>query len=57
MTGIAIHRIADGRLVEHWSQIDMVGLLQRLGVVPTFARNDGEAPPRADVFDAAVQRA
>jgi predicted ester cyclase len=34
MSGIAIHRITDGRLVEHWSQIDLLGLLQRLGVVP-----------------------
>jgi len=37
MTGIAIHRIADARLVEHWSEIDLIGLLQRLGVVPAFA--------------------
>jgi predicted ester cyclase len=36
MTGIAIHRIADGRLVEHWSQVDLLGLLHRLGVVPAF---------------------
>jgi predicted ester cyclase len=41
MSGIAIHRIADGRLVEHWSQIDLVGLLQRLGVVPAFAPEPG----------------
>ena len=39
MTGIAIHRVADGRLVEHWSQIDLIGLLQRLGVVPALAQD------------------
>ena len=38
MTGIAIHRVADGRLVEHWSQIDLLGLLHRLGVVPETGR-------------------
>ena len=46
MTGIAIHRIADGRLAEHWSQIDLIGLLQRLGVVPALARDGREATLR-----------
>ena len=35
MTGIAIHRIANGKIVEHWHEIDMLGGLQQLGVVPT----------------------
>ena len=39
MTGIAIHRVADGKLVEHWSQTDLLGLLQRLGVVPAMSSN------------------
>ncbi len=34
MTGIAIHRIANGKLVEHWAQIDAFGLLQQLGAIP-----------------------
>ena len=34
MTGIAIHRIADGKIVEHWSEIDNLGMMQQLGVVP-----------------------
>ncbi len=34
MEGIAIHRIADGKLVEHWAQIDGVGLLIQLGAIP-----------------------
>jgi predicted ester cyclase len=47
MTGIAIHRIAEGRLVEHWSQIDLIGLLGRLGVVPAFAHDSADVggPP------------
>jgi len=35
MTGIAIHRIADGKIVEHWHEIDMLAGLQQLGVVPS----------------------
>ena len=34
MEGIAIHRVADGKIVEHWSQIDGVGLLIQLGAIP-----------------------
>jgi steroid delta-isomerase-like uncharacterized protein len=40
MTGIAIHRIADGKIVEHWHEIDMLGGLQQLGVVPTPGQPD-----------------
>jgi steroid delta-isomerase-like uncharacterized protein len=35
MTATAIHRIANGQLVEHWSNTDELGLLQQLGVLPT----------------------
>ena len=34
MRGIAIHRIAKGKIVEHWSEIDNLGVMQQLGVVP-----------------------
>jgi predicted ester cyclase len=33
MTGIAIHRIANGKIVEHWSELDNLGVMQQLGVV------------------------
>ena len=33
-TGIAIHRIADGKIVEHWGEVDTLGVLQQLGVIP-----------------------
>jgi steroid delta-isomerase-like uncharacterized protein len=36
ITGISIHRIADGRIVEEWQQWDSLGLMQQIGVVPTF---------------------
>ena len=34
MEGIAIHRVVDGKVVEHWAQIDALGLLMQLGAVP-----------------------
>ena len=34
MKAVAIHRIADGRIVEHWSCKDELGFLRQLGVVP-----------------------
>ncbi|MDP9370315.1 MAG: ester cyclase [Chloroflexota bacterium] len=34
MTGVAIHRIRDGKIAEHWHEIDMLGGLQQLGVIP-----------------------
>jgi steroid delta-isomerase-like uncharacterized protein len=37
MSGIAVWRIAGGKIVEHWAEIDLLGLLQQLGVVPTPA--------------------
>ncbi|MFC9246336.1 ester cyclase [Streptomyces sp. NPDC057136] len=33
MTATVIHRIADGKLVEKWSDKDVLGFLQQLGVV------------------------
>ena len=31
--GITIYRIADGKIVEAWEQLDMLGMWQQLGVV------------------------
>src|SRR5205823_14624824 len=33
-TGIDINRIVDGKSVEHWLEMDTLGLLQQLGAVP-----------------------
>ncbi len=41
MAAIAIHRIADGKLVEHWSAKDELGFLQQLGVIPSRASPHG----------------
>jgi len=34
MTSITIHRIADGKLVEKWSEKDVMGFLRQIGVMP-----------------------
>lgn len=37
VTGIAIWRVRDGRIVEHWHETDQLGLMQQLGVIPSSA--------------------
>jgi len=34
-TEIHIARVANGKLAEHWSNTDQLGMLQQLGVIPT----------------------
>lgn len=34
-TGISIYRIADGKIVEHWANMDFFGVLQQVGAFPT----------------------
>ncbi len=36
VSGIAVHRVADGRLVEHWAHMDMAGFMQQLGEAPVL---------------------
>jgi len=36
-SGITIFRIADGRIVEEWSESDLLGLLQQIDAIPAFA--------------------
>jgi steroid delta-isomerase-like uncharacterized protein len=31
VSGIAVHRIAHGQLVEHWAHLDMAGFIEQLG--------------------------
>jgi predicted ester cyclase len=40
MTSITIHRIKDGKIVEKWSEKDMISFLQQIGKMPPgFASN------------------
>ena len=31
VSGIAVHRVAGGKLVEHWAHMDMVGFMEQIG--------------------------
>jgi steroid delta-isomerase-like uncharacterized protein len=35
VTGITINRLANGKVVEGWTNLDELGLMQQLGVIPT----------------------
>ncbi len=35
MTSITIHRVANGKLVEKWSEKDVLGFLRQIGVIPS----------------------
>ena len=37
MSGLTIHRVANGKLVEHWAQIDALSLLAQIGAIPAPA--------------------
>jgi predicted ester cyclase len=34
VTGISVYRIANSQVVEHWGEMDFLGLLQQLGMIP-----------------------
>ncbi len=36
ITGISIHRIVGGKLVEHWANADLLSFLQQMGAIPTL---------------------
>jgi steroid delta-isomerase-like uncharacterized protein len=35
VTGMDLFRIADGKIAEQWTNLDTLGVLQQLGVLPT----------------------
>jgi len=41
LSGIAIYRLADGRIAEDWGCADFFGLLQQLGALPTPGQPGG----------------
>ena len=43
--GIGIYRVEDGKIVESWSQVDRLGVLQQIGAVPIIGRGGPAAQP------------
>ena len=37
ITGIDIARVVNGRLVEHWAEMDTLGLIKQLGALPNYS--------------------
>lgn len=35
IAGIDIHRLQDGKMAEHWHVVDLLSMLQQVGVIPT----------------------
>jgi len=34
MTGVSIYRIANGKIVEHWGNMDFFGMMAQMGAIP-----------------------
>jgi len=49
VTGIDIDRIVDGKSVERWTNMDELGLLQQLGIVPRLESPDAMRLASPDV--------
>jgi steroid delta-isomerase-like uncharacterized protein len=37
VTGIDIHQLRDGKIAEHWDEVDLFGLMMQLGAIPAPA--------------------
>jgi steroid delta-isomerase-like uncharacterized protein len=44
IAGISVHRLAEGKLVEHWAQADLLGFLQQLGAIPPLGQPTDTTP-------------
>jgi steroid delta-isomerase-like uncharacterized protein len=44
VTGITIHRIEDGKIVEEWENWDALGLMQQIGAVPAPEQSEEASP-------------
>ena len=42
--GASIDRVVDGKIVESWVEVDMLGVLQQLGAVPEAGRSEEAGP-------------
>jgi predicted ester cyclase len=44
LTGIDIDRVVEGKIVEHWSEADLLGMMTQLGVIPEPGQSEEAAP-------------
>jgi predicted ester cyclase len=44
VTGIDIDRVEEGKIVEHWSEADLLGMMTQLGVIPEPGQSEEAAP-------------
>jgi predicted ester cyclase len=44
VTGIDIDRLVEGKIVEHWSEADLLGMMTQLGVIPESSQEEETAP-------------
>jgi predicted ester cyclase len=44
VTGIDIDRVVEGKIVEHWSEADLLGMMQQLGVIPPPGQSEEASP-------------
>ena len=47
-SGIAIDRLAGGKVIESWVNLDALNLLRQLGASPTLGHPPGDAPDEPD---------
>ena len=41
-SGILIYRVAAGKIIEQWTEIDLLGFLRQLGAIGTITANDSK---------------
>jgi hypothetical protein len=39
-TGLSFDRVRDGKVEEHWVELDLLGVLQQLGAIPEPVRSE-----------------
>ena len=44
VTGIDIDWVVEGKIVEHWSEADLLGMMQQLGVIPPPGQSEEASP-------------
>jgi predicted ester cyclase len=44
VTGIDIDRVVESKIVEHWSEADLLGMMQQLGVIPPPGQSEESSP-------------